>query len=225
MDLLQQVPLIGPLTRFVLSCIPCGSTVIGSHRVRVGTQFAEGGFSSVFLCTDLETGEQYALKLMIASEPDQIAKIHAEIRVHERFDHPHLLRLVDHSETVSNGRHTFRLLFPLYSAGSIGDVIVRMRSVGKIFSEDHALHLFAQVLEGVEAMHSVTPPLAHHDIKPENVLLTEDNKAVLMDFGSACRANYNTNDRKEAADLKDWAAEHCTMGYVYFVGSTLTRCV
>lgn len=213
MEQLVNIPIVGPVARVILSCLPCGRQTIGSRKVRLGTQFAEGGFSTVFRCTDVDSGAEYALKKMIASEPEQISNITNEIRVHQQFEHPNLLELLD-CEKVENQdtkQTTFYLLFPLYEKGTIGDVIVRMRNVGKIFSEEHALQLFAQVLAGVAVMHEQN--IAHHDIKPENVLLTGENRAVLMDFGSACRANYNTNDRKAANELKDWAAEHCTMPY------------
>jgi serine/threonine protein kinase len=185
---IDSIPLLGTAKRAVCACVPCGNTRIGSYTVRVGKQFAEGGFSTVFRCTDAKTGEAYALKRMLASEDSQIRNIAREIEMHQRFPHPHLLRLLDYSaEEQPSGQMVYKLLFPLYEAGSVGDVIARMRSVGKIFSETHALRLFAQVLSGVAVMHAATPPVAHHDIKPENILLSGSNTAVLMDFGSACR--------------------------------------
>ena len=191
----EKVPLLSSARRYVCACLPCGRLTVGSHRVRLGKQFAEGGFSTVFRCTDLTTGDNYALKQMIASESEQISHVRDEISIHERFQHPNLLELLDFSEEPNkNGPGTtFRLLFPLYENGTVGDVIARMRSVGKIFSEEHALRLFLQVLAGLNVMHSASPPIAHHDIKPDNILLSGTNQAVLMDFGSCCQARGNMN--------------------------------
>lgn len=188
----EEVPLLSSARRYVCACLPCGRLTVGSHRVRLGKQFAEGGFSTVFRCTDLTTGDNYALKKMIASEPEQISHIRHEISIHERFRHPNLLELLDFSEEPNKNAPgtTFRLLFPLYENGTVGDVIARMRSVGKIFSEEHALRLFLQVLAGLNMMHSASPPVAHHDIKPDNILLSGTNQAVLMDFGSCCQARH-----------------------------------
>jgi len=185
----ESVPLLSTAKRVACSCLPCGKTTVGSFRIRIGPKFAEGGFSSVYRCTDDESGEKYALKMMIASESEQIDHIHAEIRIHQQFQHPNLLRLLDFSETQENGKTIFRLLFPMYGGGSVGDVIARMRGVGKIFSEERALRIFSEVLRAVNVMHSAKPAIAHHDIKPENVLLSEDNHVVLMDFGSACKVS------------------------------------
>jgi len=51
------------------------------------------------------------------------------------------------------------------------------------------------------------------DIKPGNVLLSDDDMAVLMDLGSACVARQIVKDTKDAQILKDYAAEHCSMCY------------
>ncbi|KAI9496663.1 other/NAK protein kinase [Zychaea mexicana] len=57
-------------------------------------------------------------------------------------------------------------------------------------------------------------PWAHRDIKPGNVLLSDDGETpILMDFGSACRARIEIDNRQEALKQQDLAAEHCTMPF------------
>eukprot|EP00727_Mastigamoeba_balamuthi_P002270 m51a1_g1204 putative nak protein kinase (686) ;mRNA; r:459413-461980 len=51
--------------------------------------------------------------------------------------------------------------------------------------EEHVLKLFAQVCEAVAHIHSLSPPMAHRDIKVENVLMSEEGLCKLCDFGSA----------------------------------------
>ena len=69
----ESVPLLSRAKRLVCACLPCGRATIGRHRVRIGKLFAEGGFSSVYRCMDLNNGESYALKKMIASEEEQVS--------------------------------------------------------------------------------------------------------------------------------------------------------
>jgi len=56
-----------------------------------------------------------------------------------------------------------------------------------------ASHLFIDVVEGVNYLHSQNPPIIHRDIKMSNILLTEDMKIKISDFGLTREIKVNSN--------------------------------
>ncbi|TXT07279.1 hypothetical protein VHUM_03449 [Vanrija humicola] len=56
-------------------------------------------------------------------------------------------------------------------------------------------------------------PYAHRDIKPGNIILSDDDTPILMDFGSTIKARIDVQTRQQALLEQDIAAEHSTMPY------------
>ena len=73
----------------------------------------------------------------------------------------------------------------LKGGGHLFGALQRMASENRFFSPSEASRLMVQVAAGVRVLHSQTPPVAHRDLKLENVLLTADGECKLCDFGSA----------------------------------------
>ena len=77
--------------------------------------------------------------------------------------------------------------------------------------------MFLQICEGVQAMHDAGDesggPYAHRDLKPHNILLSNDFTPVIMDLGSVEPARHAIRTHSEAQYLQDLAAERCSMPY------------
>jgi len=145
----------------------------------------------VDLVEEEATGRLMALKRIACHGPQDEASALREVEVHRQVKHPNLIELLGHRVLTLRGAQLgpsseLQLLLPYYDRGSLAYELERRQQGGNHISERLLLILFKQVTEAVNAMHQAG--FAHRDIKPHNVLLTNDFCAVLMDLGSATAA-------------------------------------
>uniref|UniRef100_A0A8C6Z0F4 non-specific serine/threonine protein kinase n=1 Tax=Nothoprocta perdicaria TaxID=30464 RepID=A0A8C6Z0F4_NOTPE len=153
-----------------------------------------GGFSYVDLVEGLRDGRLYALKRIVCHDKeDRRAALH-EADMHGLFEHPNILRLEAHCLVEKGAKHEAWLLLPY----------VQVRRAGGGAAGAGRLHAGA-----ARPAH----PAGHLDLKPTNVLLDEDDRAVLMDLGSMNQARIEVNSSREAMAVQDWAAQRCTISY------------
>ncbi|EFN55898.1 hypothetical protein CHLNCDRAFT_145529 [Chlorella variabilis] len=171
---------------------------LGARRLRVVRQLGEGGYSFVYLVREgagsggllaapAGTG-LFALKRVLCGGPDQLSEAQHEVATMRRLRHPCLLPLLDaavrEQRTPDGGsRQVVLMLFPVYAQGNLFDFIQEQRQQWQRLAAGPAraalrrqqlrevLQLFLQVCAALHSMHSMEPPLAHRDVKPQNVLL------------------------------------------------------
>ena len=99
----------------------------------------------------------------------------AEARVLARFNHPNIVRVLN----VFEANNTAYIVME-YEAGRSLMALVRQ---GVEYGETAALDLAAALMSGLEQVHDAG--FVHRDVKPGNILVSEDSPPVLIDFGSA----------------------------------------
>lgn len=137
-----------------------------------GAMLGKGAYARIYLGTHVVSGENVAVKVV------DHAKAHAsknEISALSELQHPNIVRLYAHA---NDNQHDYLLLE--YVAGD--DLGKRLESRGSL-SEDEAKQLFKQLVDVMVYCHSKS--IAHHDIKPQNLILDLSKKLKLIDFGLA----------------------------------------
>ena len=174
-------------------------TAIGGYRVI--RRLAAGGFGVVYLAVDGD-GQKVAIKDYLPSSlatrsPGELApKVPPEklslyrLGLKSFFEEGRALAQISHASVVSvlnffRENETVYMVMNYLEGASLQDFIVTARDLKtqKVFRESTIRSLFDEVLRGLRIVHQ--HKMLHLDIKPANIFITDDNKAVLIDFGAA----------------------------------------
>jgi len=149
---------------------------------------AEGGFAFVHLARHAETGEIYAVKRMLAQDRDSAELARAERALLANLPpHPNIVRMFASTVRQAARCEEHLLLLEYCSRGTLirhctPDAHGALPPVLRI---TRLLEAFLGVCRAVSHLHAQAPPIAHRDIKLENVLVSEAGVCKLCDFGSA----------------------------------------
>jgi WD40 repeat protein len=157
-------------------------------RWRILDELGRGGMGVVYLAEDTTTGARVALKLMTGDHAGAAARFRREATAAARIEHPQICGIVD----VGTDGDRLWIAFEHLEGETMADVLRRARrereeaSPGAPREDRDPAPWFAfaeQVARALHATHEVG--LVHRDIKPANIMLTPDQRAVILDFGLA----------------------------------------
>ncbi len=155
---------------------PAGQLLDG--RYRVASSIAHGGMATVYLGVDTRLDRTVAIKIMhaeLAADEDFVARFIREARSVAQLSHPNVVAVYDQG---SDGRNLY--LAMEYVPGRTLRQLLNER--GQL-SPRESLDIIESVLAGLAAAHQAG--IVHRDVKPENVLLAEDGRVKVADFGLA----------------------------------------
>ncbi|TVT55842.1 serine/threonine protein kinase [Amycolatopsis rhizosphaerae] len=176
-----------------------GGTVLAEFTVE--RELGAGGFGRVALVRNRRSGERYAAKRITVDDPVARQGFLAEA---QRWiglpEHPHLAacRFV---RTLGEELVVFSEYVP---GGSLAEWI----RTGRLYTGDHAVRtacrIAIEIARGLDAAH--TAGLLHLDLKPANVLLTENGTAKVTDFGLATGAMRTPEEAVQLEAVLDYIA-------------------
>ena len=150
-------------------------------RYRVLEALGEGGMGTTFAAEDTETGDRVALKaLSMRSLGDWkiLELFEREARVLESIDHPGVPAYIDYLS--ADDGDAFVLVQELVEGRSLAERVAE----GWRPDEEEVRRIAREVLETLAYLHGRNPPIVHRDIKPQNVMLRDDGRVALVDFGA-----------------------------------------
>jgi serine/threonine protein kinase len=152
-----------------------GTVLAGRYRV-LGLA-GRGGMGEVYRAEDLKLEQQVALKFLPAGldNPARLDRLFGEVRTARQVSHPAVCRVWDIGE--ADGQH---FLSMEYVDGE--NLSSLLRRIGRL-PEDKAVDIAKQICAGLAAAHE--KGVIHRDLKPANIMLDDQGKVRITDFGLA----------------------------------------
>lgn len=166
-------------------------TIIGGHYV-ISSLLNSGGFGAVYRGMDTSGGNRpCAIKETYDVTPAARRQALMEAGVLLTVRNPHLPEVYDAFEfngrfylimQLIEGQNLLQLLKSRIPGGLVGEAEPHQQLSGPC-SEQEVLEWLLPIMDVLQELHSRHPPILHRDIKPGNLILTPQQKVVLVDFG------------------------------------------
>src|SRR5437667_7800620 len=150
-------------------------TRLGRYEIR--SKIGAGGMGEVYLAGDEQLHRKVALKVLpvdVASHPDRMRRFKQEATAAAALNHPNIAHIYEIGE--SNGVHFIAMEF-------IDGVTLRELIHGKQTDLAKLLRYLQHAAEGLAKAHAAN--IVHRDLKPDNVMVTREGHAKVLDFGLA----------------------------------------
>jgi len=149
-------------------------------RYRIASLLGQGGMGAVYRAWDTRLNVPVALKEMVPQpglDPQTLTQLRQqfqqEAQIMARLTHPHLVRVGDFFQERGNAY----LVMDFVEGESLAQFIEREGAL----PEEQVLEWAGQLLDALAYCHSQS--IIHRDVKPQNVIVRPDGRAVLVDFG------------------------------------------
>ncbi|MBO9532434.1 MAG: Stk1 family PASTA domain-containing Ser/Thr kinase [Solirubrobacteraceae bacterium] len=155
-----------------------GSVIAGRYQVEA--QIGQGGMASVYRAEDIQLGRKVAVKVLhaqFAEDQEFVERFRREAKAAAQLQHPGIVSVYD----TGSWNGTWYIAMELLEGPSLKE---RLVSEGRI-PPAQAIAITEQILRAVRAAHR--DGIIHRDIKPHNVLLDEEGRPKVTDFGIARR--------------------------------------
>ena len=151
---------------------------LGAYRI--DRLLGEGGMGKVYEAEERLSGRRVALKVLrpelARSEPAR-RLFENEMSVLARLDHPNVVRCLACTEIDGDLVMALELLE--------GRTLRQLLATDGPLDWQRALGIVQQIAGALAAAHEHEPPIVHRDLKPENVMILDDGRIKVTDFGIA----------------------------------------
>ena len=152
------------------------------NRYEILEKIGEGGMAKVYKAKDKLLNRFVAIKILkdeFTEDEDFVRKFRRESQSAASLSHPNILYIYDVGVEEEDNKKIYYIVMEYINGKTLKEVI---REKNKL-SADEAIYYSLQIAEALENAHK--NHIVHRDIKPHNIMITEDNRVKVTDFGIA----------------------------------------
>ena len=154
------------------------------NRYKIVKSIGEGGMANVYLAWDTILEREVAVKILrgdLAGEEKFIRRFQREANAASSLRHPNIVEMYDVGE--DDGRY---FIVMEYVDGKTLKSLIKKRGALNL---TESIDIMMQLTSGIACAHDSY--IIHRDIKPQNVMILEDGRVKITDFGIAMALNNN----------------------------------
>lgn len=173
-------------------------------RYEIVSLLRRGGMGEVYAAQDHQLGRRVALKILPknrTSDPERVARFVREARASSTLNHPSIVAVHD---AGAEGDVHF-LAMELIDGAPLSEWMRKRRSV------EARVQVMAEVAEGLAKAHD--NGIVHRDLKPDNIMVTRDGHAKIVDFGVA-KLTERTGERASTTGITTPTSRVGTTAYM-----------
>jgi serine/threonine protein kinase len=176
---------------------------------RIVEKIGAGGMGDVYKAHDSRLDRHVAIKVLreeLASDPERLKRFEQEARAASALDHPNIITIHDIAE--SDGVHYIVMQYVE------GQTLRELLAEGPL-SLEKLLDMAKQIAEGLAKAHEAG--ILHRDLKPDNLMITDDGRVKILDFGLAKLMSQPSADSEAATRTKEGTVAGTVMGTVSYM--------
>jgi hypothetical protein len=147
---------------------------------RLLTMLGQGGMARVYLALDTRLRRYVTVKMIarpLREDPDYIRRFETEAQAIARLDHPHIVQVYRYGEADG----LLYLVMKYVEGVSLASILATHQRERTFMDDDEIMRIVGELGQALDYAHSQN--VIHRDVKPSNILIDQQGRVVLTDFG------------------------------------------
>lgn len=156
--------------------------IVLANRYEILEQIGEGGMATVYRAIDLVLKRHVAIKILkqqFNSDKEFIVNFGNEAQSAASLNHPNIVNIFDVGSEEVSGQTYYYIVMECIEGFTLKDLIDEEAPL----SDDRIVSISSQIAQALRAAHANR--IIHRDIKPQNIMISEDDDIKVTDFGIA----------------------------------------